>query len=87
MSEIVLAEYKNICFIYRDMNGQPFFKINTQLNSLIHATHELAAFYNKPNGELDASLLTPKSIASKKALALMSKIIDEELENIGSNNE
>ena len=79
MSEIILAEYKNIKFICSENNGEPFFTTNSNLSSLIFAIPELTAFYDKPGGELDMSLLTPNSIASKKALTLISKIIDEEL--------
>lgn len=87
MSEIILAEYKNIRFIYKNNAGEPFFSINSNLSSLIFAIPELAAFYDKPDGELDMSLVTPNSVASKKALALMSKIIDKELKKMEEDHE
>lgn len=87
MSEIILAEYKNIRFICKVNAGKPFFSTNSNLGSLIFAIPELAAFYDDINGELDVSLLTPNSVASKKALALMSKIIDKELKKMEEDNE
>ena len=87
MFEIILAEYKNIKFIYRKNNGKPFFTISSNLSSLNFAVPELAAFYDNSDGELDVSLLTPNSIASKKALALISKILDEELKKAEKDNE
>lgn len=87
MSEIILAEYKNIKFIYSENNEKPFFTTNSNLSSLNFAIPELAIFYDNPDDELDMSLLTPNSIASKKALALISKIIDEELKKMEKDNE